>query len=534
MSHDHNEAPGRAPVPGDPPVSPSAVPTTFDQVLTAELALIQSRRREVEGAEDESFEEFSPPGADVDKRTMEARVGALDEHVTGLSFSGGGIRAATFAVGVLQGMATLGLLKRFDYLSTVSGGGYAGAWIAAWLKRDGRPANVEAQLNPNRVAESRASRAYLVEQVVDEEPEPIRHLRSFSSYLSPRPGLMAVDTWTVIMIWVRNVTINMMMLLPAVMMLVVAARLVVYFYGLFNTTWQGDDPRQWLIILPFLVIGAVCLRRAFVRNGEALAEFRTRDTGARRSTGAGDVDDAVNKGIVYPALVAVVCLTVSLRWVLARLATWFDRPPSELIVSFREWLWRIGVVGERPVAAGFSADPNGPWRLPWDYLRSHLGPADVPNFVLHALIIGGFIAVGSLGLARRDRAPVPWKFVRAAFMAGATGGVLLVLLEGLTAWFSGIDRPDLMATFVPPLAMLILVAGLIVEVALLGRVIGEGEREWWARVSAMLTLVALGWLGVMATILYVPGLILSVGPTLRAAIASGWIGSAAFGVITGR
>ncbi|HSU84534.1 MAG TPA: hypothetical protein VLR69_19125, partial [Thermoanaerobaculia bacterium] len=39
-----------------------------------------------------------------------------------LCFSGGGIRSATFGLGVIQGLARAGLLKRFDFLSTVSGG----------------------------------------------------------------------------------------------------------------------------------------------------------------------------------------------------------------------------------------------------------------------------------------------------------------------------------------------------------------------------------------------------------------------------
>ena len=46
---------------------------------------------------------------------------------TALCFSGGGIRSATFALGVAQGLAQHGLLDKFDYLSTVSGGGYIGS-----------------------------------------------------------------------------------------------------------------------------------------------------------------------------------------------------------------------------------------------------------------------------------------------------------------------------------------------------------------------------------------------------------------------
>src|SRR4026209_1267495 len=43
---------------------------------------------------------------------------------SGLAFSGGGIRSATFNLGILRGLHRLKLLAHFDYLSTVSGGGY--------------------------------------------------------------------------------------------------------------------------------------------------------------------------------------------------------------------------------------------------------------------------------------------------------------------------------------------------------------------------------------------------------------------------
>src|SRR5262245_4281132 len=57
-------------------------------------------------------------------------------HLVGLALSGGGIRSATFSLGVLQGLHQLGLLRLFDYLSTVSGGGFTGGWWSAWLARD--------------------------------------------------------------------------------------------------------------------------------------------------------------------------------------------------------------------------------------------------------------------------------------------------------------------------------------------------------------------------------------------------------------
>jgi hypothetical protein len=60
---------------------------------------------------------------------------AAASGLMGLCFSGGGIRSATFNLGILQGLAELKLLRSFDYLSTVSGGGYVHQWFAAWISR---------------------------------------------------------------------------------------------------------------------------------------------------------------------------------------------------------------------------------------------------------------------------------------------------------------------------------------------------------------------------------------------------------------
>jgi hypothetical protein len=59
--------------------------------------------------------------------TSGADLSSTDPGAWGLALSGGGIRSATFCLGLIRGLAKNGLLKRFDYLSTVSGGGYVGA-----------------------------------------------------------------------------------------------------------------------------------------------------------------------------------------------------------------------------------------------------------------------------------------------------------------------------------------------------------------------------------------------------------------------
>src|SRR5882762_11529146 len=64
-----------------------------------------------------------------------AAVHELPEKRAALCISGGGIRSATFGLGILQGLARCGLLDKFHYLSTVSGGGYIGSWLSAWIHR---------------------------------------------------------------------------------------------------------------------------------------------------------------------------------------------------------------------------------------------------------------------------------------------------------------------------------------------------------------------------------------------------------------
>ena len=56
--------------------------------------------------------------------------------LTALALSGGGIRSAAFALGVMQKFAAADYLRLFDYLSTVSGGGFIGSsltWFTSGL-----------------------------------------------------------------------------------------------------------------------------------------------------------------------------------------------------------------------------------------------------------------------------------------------------------------------------------------------------------------------------------------------------------------
>lgn len=82
------------------------------------------------------------------------RIGVDNEKkLLGLALSGGGIRSASFGLGVLQALVSknIDLLKHVDYLSTVSGGGYIGSSLTYFLKKglpNGKPAGTSANNFP--------------------------------------------------------------------------------------------------------------------------------------------------------------------------------------------------------------------------------------------------------------------------------------------------------------------------------------------------------------------------------------------------
>lgn len=71
----------------------------------------------------------------VELTELEKANAQLPNDTVGLALSGGGIRSATFCLGVLQALAQQGRLRQIDFLSTVSGGGYTGAFLGRLFTR---------------------------------------------------------------------------------------------------------------------------------------------------------------------------------------------------------------------------------------------------------------------------------------------------------------------------------------------------------------------------------------------------------------
>jgi len=124
----------------------------------------------------------------------------------------------------LQGLARCGLLDKFHYQSTVSGGGYIGSWLSAWINREGLT-SVTAQL------------AYQSEQTrPNPEPLEIQNLRSYSNYLSPRLGMFSADSWTLIGTYLRNLLLNWCVIIP----LLAAFLAIALFYFLPESSLLPD------------------------------------------------------------------------------------------------------------------------------------------------------------------------------------------------------------------------------------------------------------------------------------------------------
>ncbi|WHZ09920.1 MAG: hypothetical protein OJF60_000359 [Burkholderiaceae bacterium] len=149
-----------------------------------------------------------------------------DAMRAGLALSGGGIRSATLSLGMLQALARTGRLERFDYLSTVSGGGYAGSFMCSLFTpaqvRDGETigpsADVLLQARDAALAQLRA-----VEQRAEDagpaqagDARAIEWLRDSSRYLAPGGG---GDYFYALVLWLRNLVavhyvIGISLLLP--------------------------------------------------------------------------------------------------------------------------------------------------------------------------------------------------------------------------------------------------------------------------------------------------------------------------------
>ncbi|HSU05845.1 MAG TPA: patatin-like phospholipase family protein [Acetobacteraceae bacterium] len=206
------------------------------QALAAELAAIRAVEQPIAG--------------ESDLRKLAHRLG-----LSALCLSGGGIRSASFCLGVLQALASAKLLARFDYLSTVSGGGYIGSWLQTMLDRRGTAEAAEAALGDP-----------------DDPPVELLGLREYTNYLSPQGGLFSTDTWTGGVLFLRNVLLNWMVYLPLLLISVLLA----IFYRTAIWTIAGLPRAQ----LALIAVGAVSVAAGTFFAARMIPDHRPRNGGS--------------------------------------------------------------------------------------------------------------------------------------------------------------------------------------------------------------------------------------------------------------
>lgn len=156
----------------------------FAEVFLSELDYIKKRRKYVKLDAQPVSEEHKRLGSELLNKSKTVsqdsqrvapqtliRPSAKSELI-GLALSGGGIRSATFNLGVLQGMARRGVLRCCDFLSTVSGGGYIGSCLSSLL--DDPYFSVEEKNFPFRFQR----------KIKPDEKKTVKHLREHGNFLA--------------------------------------------------------------------------------------------------------------------------------------------------------------------------------------------------------------------------------------------------------------------------------------------------------------------------------------------------------------
>lgn len=168
-----------------------------------------------------------------------------DRDHFGLALSGGGIRSATFNLGLLQALDLKGALHHVDYLSTVSGGGYAGGMWTAWRHRQAASGNGSGAQFPRQ---TQTADGFADSPPDHREPAEIRHLREFSRFLMPRVGFFRSEMWAGIVVILGGLIPALLATTALVTLVYYAWFPVAFFFGgrgffawvepLGLTTWQ--------------------------------------------------------------------------------------------------------------------------------------------------------------------------------------------------------------------------------------------------------------------------------------------------------
>jgi hypothetical protein len=461
------------------------------------------------------------------------------DNLVGLAFSGGGIRSATFGLGVLEALRYLGILKKVHYLSTVSGGGYIGAWLTANCWRAAEPERRRGDwLDPN--ADWSAS---------------IAHLRRYSNYLSPIVGFFSADTWSMFTIWFRNATLVQVTVILAVAAVLLVPRLLVVAFQ----HWPDVGNWRWTTVVLFVVgVVGIAANQKRVSNrgsvwlmqakhwtaGLALALLCLAAAWAYGRSVAFDPfhGGPVNYGSSGPIASLLVLAGFFLLPVGVQLVAHIQRgDDSPTQVNYSQ-AWVQGVVVLPMLVTGYLvgailwAETTGPGALASidSYGTFFMTAARYWPFPLSVM----FFSTWLLSLCSVHSFKDP-KAVAAAVLAPIVCVVVLhallcAIMLVLHQWKA--TGPTHAFVWAPPLVLFAFSVTIVALIGMMGRQSTEGVREWWSRLGAWLSIYGAAWMIVAVSAVYTPDWVYAAAhfhPWTALSTAGGWVGTVIAGLLAG-
>jgi len=408
---------------------------------------------------------------------------AHGNNLLGLAFSGGGIRSATFNLGVIQQLAELRLLHRVDYLSTVSGGGYIGGWLSAWVRRQAGDTAAGTRPGVLEVEDClRGTGPCVPDPGQSPEPRQVRWLREFSNYLTPRVGALSTDTLSGVATYLRNLFLNQAILAAFGASLLILPWCLAAVLSEVGQGWVG----LWLWSAALLL-----LLGSFLAGYETLRANLGRPAEGPARAGVARAQRRYWVLFASFALAAVVAGVAVTRW------------PERL-----EWRWLL-------LAAAYGLGTAGGWWAAAYRLRAEIRQAS-PGKRWPWL---------SLWLLR----PL-WGLATGMALGGM---VLLWAQVAVRCWPDALARPLPAVALGPLVALGAILFTVTLHLGLTGRGLREAGRELWSAHGAHQMRFGVGWLALAGSALFGPLLLMLADTWIATMGGLTWVLTTVAGVLAG-
>lgn len=405
------------------------------------------------------------PSYDIQGRLLNYDADKPTPGLSALCLSGGGIRSASFCLGAIQTLVEKKIFGEFDYLSTVSGGGYIGTALVRWLvalrkdekNKQLRNADDQSPLTElEKQLETLAKQDYAQMRAnggrLDDEG-PLAWLRMHTNYLSRRLSVFSADTWTVISTYLRNLFIVWMIFWPWIALFLFVPWFSVWLGLVHGATRTENVPLGALGVL----IGAI--GASYLHPGSQRCDEYHRKK-------SGDPDIPVRLGIPWPSEGDDrVALGAALLLLACYLMSWaFPSPPCEM-------------------------------QCDRDYYAHAMAPLTLAALAIMLVLTQVLLAVVSLWALRKPPVKTAATMLFASLAAAVVQGGLIyaIAVHHFTAIEVAPVYTALRALFLPPAFLAALIVGETVKSALRSTVDSAGLHEHQGRVQAFMVLVLAAW-----------------------------------------